>query len=356
MKIYTYRDPFNLKSEEFWKEISQYPNLCVSQTLVLGLTQNPKRNYVRSDYNYIYTIDKLIDQLYGSWTDDPPNDIKQFISYSNEINQIEDPNIRNTFQFNRSSVVQSIRMLIELGISPEEIPNLEQDSMNIFRTIYSNLSKEDCWNVLNKIKVDKSVLKKAFEDLLEEEIDELKKNNPQDKNLQDLCKIKEDPESIKMDKIVIHGVHKFTPMITRFINDLRSAGVEIIFIINYIDEFERIYETWREVYRWTGLEIPKSSRTGISKNNLGEAIACLLEGEIKNYYKEHIEFIKFDNISSFCDYISEVYSEVDTSKLRKNDKRSRIFNMRQQFYIVNTEEVNNILKQYHPEQFGNRHF
>ena len=39
------------------------------------------------------------------------NDIKQFISYSNEINQIEDPNIRNTFQFNRSSVVQSIRML-----------------------------------------------------------------------------------------------------------------------------------------------------------------------------------------------------------------------------------------------------
>ena len=30
--------------------------------------------------------------------------------------------------------------------------------------------------------------------------------------------------------------------------------------------------------------------------------------------------------------------------------------MRQQFYIVNTEEVNNILKQYHPEQFGNRHF
>ena len=356
MKIYTYRDPFNLKSEEFWDEISKYPNLCVSQTLVLGLTQNPKRNFVRSDYNYIYTIEKLIDQIYGQWTDNPPNDIKQFVSYSNEVDEIEDSNLRDTFRFNRSSVVQSIRMLIELGIPPEEIPNSAHDSFNVFRNIYSRLLDEDCWDMLDKIKVDKHILKKAFEELLAEEIKELKKYNPQDKNLQTLCKIKDNSETISMDKIVIHGVHKFTPMITRLINDLRSAGVEIIFIINYMDEFERIYDTWREVYSWTGLEIPKSSQTTISKNNLGESIACLLEGKIKNFYRDDIDFIKFDNISSFCDYISEVYSEVDAEKLPKGNKRARLFNMRQQFYIVNTEEVNNILKQYHPEQFGNRHF
>ena len=37
IKIYTYQDPYRLNAEPFWKEITNCPYFCVSQTLVNGL-------------------------------------------------------------------------------------------------------------------------------------------------------------------------------------------------------------------------------------------------------------------------------------------------------------------------------
>lgn len=358
MKIYAYKNPFNLKEEKFWDEISKHPNLCVSQTLVMGLTnEGSDKKYARKDYNYIYTIDSLIKEVYEAWIDNPHNSIKQFVSCSKEIDKIKDLNLRKSFKFNKRSVFDALRMLIELEIKPDEIPDGRDMALNQFKIIYSNLIEgEEAWKALEDIEVDERLIKFSLDRLMKKEIDDMPKGGKFDNWKAELETIRDlvSKNYQKVEKIIIHGVHKFTPMIIRLINDLKNEGIEIVFVINYIPEFEKVYETWREVYKWTGLDFHVGEGEVYRWGNLGESIALLLEGKISEFKKHEVEFIKFDNLSSFCDYVSDVYMEV--SDLESKTKRTRIAKMRQQFYATNMEEINNLLKQYHPEQFGNKHF
>ena len=355
MKIYTYKDPFKLKDEVYWDEISSCPNLCVSQTLVMGLSQNPKYGYIRSNYDYIYTIDSLIKVMYEDWSNNPTKNIKQFISCSKRIAKIKDKELRQTFSFNKADVVEAIRMLVELDIRPEEINFGEDKSLRTFKDIYSDLIKEEEWNIdSNKIES----IEEALKSLLIKEIEEANKIPNNSKMISQLEHINElmRDKDYSVEKIVIHGVHKFKPMIMRLIKDLKE--IEIIFLINYIPEFERMYETWRKVYFWTGEKFTETDSKIYKKNNIGEAMALLLEGEIINFDQYNLDFLKFDNLSTFCDYVSDVYDDVSNynNDSSQRSRRTAIFKMKEQFYATNMEDVNNILKQYHPQQFGNKHF
>ncbi len=195
--------------------------------------------------------------------------------------------------------------------------------------------------------------------MLKEEIRN-RQNNPNEMETVEYLKKYEKFEGT-IEKIVIHGVHRFEPMIIRLIRDLENLGIEIIFLINYIPEFEKIYETWRKVYLWTNIDFTFGKGYLIQpKGNLGEAIGMLLEGQIIKYSLDNVKCVKFHNITSFCDYISNIYIEA-VEQLKKEGKKEtiksqRINKMKEQFYAVDNRLSNNILKQYHPEQFGNRHF
>lgn len=357
MKIYTYSNPFKLKEEKYWDEISSAPNLCVSQTLVQGLTSPGRNNYKREDYGYIYTIKDFNEILYRDWLDNPENDIKQFVDLSKEINQIENKNLRNTFKFNQSDVYNAIRLLIELDIKPNEMKKGHSLEMDIFIDIYDRLYGIDSWNILNNIKVDRDRIKNGFTELLNKEIGDIEDiydNVIPTKTLNYLLRYKDNTEPI--DKIIIHGVHRFEPIITRLVKDLNNVGIEVVFLINYMPEMERIYETWRRVYLWTGVDFIHGEDWGCEiDENLGTAIGALLEGEIIDYRSDNIKCIKFNNPTSFSDYVSRVYADaiVGMEGASKNQKLNR---MMEQFYAIDNTLVNDILKQYYPEQFGNRHF
>ncbi len=354
MKIYTYSDPFKLKEEEYWEEISSVPNLCVSQTLVQGLTTPGKNKYQREDYGFIYTIKDFNESLYKEWFKNPENDIEQFLDLSKKIAKIKDENLRNTFKFNQRDVYNAIRLLIELNIKPEEIKKGYSLEIDEFINIYEKLYITRSWSVLNNLKIDKKKIKDSFIELLDNEIDKMGETVNGKDTANYLRHYKNNIGTI--NKIVIHGVHRFESMIIRLINDLDSLGIEVVFLINYIPEFERVYETWRRVYLWTGTELIHSKNHYTNnKENLGEAIGFLLEGEFIDYSADNIECIKFYNPTSFSDYVSNIYAETINEEKEFN-KSHRINKMREQFYAVDNKLVNDILKQYYPEQFGNRHF
>lgn len=215
MKIYTYSDPFKLKAEDYWEEISGSPNLCVSQTLVQGLTTPGKNKYKREDYGFIYTIKDFNEVLYKEWLKNPENDIEQFLHLSKEIESIKNENLRNTFKFNQRDVYSSIKLLIELGIEPHEIRGDYSLEIDEFIKIYSKLYDTDSWSRLNNIKVGKEEIRASFNKLIEKEISKLIKKGAPDmgksmgslNTIRYLKKYKNDFNSI--DKIVIHGVHRF---------------------------------------------------------------------------------------------------------------------------------------------------
>lgn len=354
MKIYTYSNPFKLKEEEYWEEISSVPNLCVSQTLVQGLTTSGRNGYCREDYGFIYTIKKFNESLYKEWLKNPENDIEQFVELSKEIAKVKDENLKSTFKFNQYDVYNAIRLLIELNIKPEEIRRGYSPEIDEFINIYEKLNTTDSWSVLNNLKIDEEKIRDSFIKLLDDEIEDREKELDIKNTVNHLRSYKNNIGTI--NKIVIHGVHRFEPMIIRLIKDLENKGIEVIFIINYIPEFERVYETWRRVYLWTGIDFIHGNNDRISnKENLGEAMGFLLEGEFIDYNSDNIQCIKFYNPTSFSDYVSNIYLEITYNEKEFNKSR-RINNMREQFYAVDNKLVNDILKQYYPEQFGNRHF
>ena len=207
MKIYTYSNPFKLKEEEYWAEISNAPNLCVSQTLVQGLTTSGRNKYCREDYGFIYTIKDFNEKLYKDWLKNPENDIEQFLNLSKEIAKIENVNLKNTFKFNQRDLYNAIRLLIELNIKPWEIKRGYSLEIDEFINIYEKLYSTDSWSVLNNLKIDERKIKDSFIDLLSEEIKDREKETRIENTVNHLKNYKKNIGVI--DKIVIHGVHRF---------------------------------------------------------------------------------------------------------------------------------------------------
>ena len=139
---------------------------------------------------------------------------------------------------------------------------------------------------------------------------------------------------------------------------MELIGIEIIFLIQYEENFKDIYSTWKNVYKWTGLEFQKNE---ISNNRyhkiVGQNYANLLLGKVDEITESNTECIKFDNLTEFANYVADIYNEAKNSIKTEHRRKNRILaKMSEQFYSVNGEEVNKILSTYFPEQFGEKHF
>ena len=67
--------------------------------------------------------------------------------------------------------------------------------------------------------------------------------------------------------------------------------------------------------------------------------------------------IEFDNITEFSAYVARIYEDAVEKYTKENKDKggSALLYMTEQFYAANNS-VNDILKVYFPEQFGERHF
>ena len=382
MKIITYKSPYQLNELECWTDIKRYPHLCVSQTLVEGL----KAYYGRDSFSLICTIDTYLKHFYNKWHGNNENTLFQFIHLSNEINKIKNDKLRNSFIHNKNDILQSIRFIIECGIKPSDIVDVEGLTAEQQQLIelYENVFQFDCFQTLfhqNDRELDglyscaKEILMKECErkveashrNTLEEATlfqfqneDGDKESDRDLKYLHDLLtKLSDHIDTIPFDKVFIHGVHQFTPMIYKFVDKLQALGVEVIFIFNYCEEFRLIYKTWDEVYKWTRRDFDQyGNLKSVIPRTLGENIGLVFEGQLKDVKRSSEILYKFNNLTSFTDYVSPIYEEakksVPSSKIASN--LNVIARMKEQFYAVDGSEINSLLKVYFPEHFGGRHF
>lgn len=393
-KIYTYANPFKLTEAHFWEEIKDCPHFCSSQTLVEGL----KKIYGRDLVPFIVTVEGVLKGIYPRWHQDVELQINQYVLLGNAIDDLNvEDNLKKALRFNKYDLLQSIRFLQEMGIAPED---LEADKLvteqRCLVELYQQLLLEyEEYFALDE-KLELPELRYLLWGFLETEIDDQEKRIAKskktilamedsgnlgisytkekrrlDKQLK-LCEWMEElqekwtqplsdvNEDIK--KIVIHGIHRFTPMIVRLIQDLNAQGVEIIFLHNYESNFPKLYETWNAVYSWTGVASQPDRVTPhylpsdfqLQQIPLGQTIGNFLEGKFEFYDFSKLEFYEFDNNTSLANYVATAFEPTITVK----DGRDHysVGQMKEQFYASNNKAVNEILKVYFPEQFGDRHF
>ena len=410
MRIIGYNDPRKLNELKEWNELKEYHHFCISQTLVQGLS----REYGRNEFKVLTTIDKLIKKFYREWSNNPENDVNHFLDIRRYIEMIEDNKLRKAFIENRMEVYNSIRFLLECDITSSELKKegLSKEKIEFIK-IYEKIEKNPNWVEIKEL--DSKTMYSLKESIKEIIIDEIENETVNKRgNIKDelstivdevgkefhlltdeskseyidelistldkkILKIKNERGKIykrlraklelykevlidfdekTINKVIFHGVHQFTPIMLKLINYLEKNNIEVIFLINYDENFNRLYSTWDNVYKWTNCKIEKY-RVNYKYDSLKIAknYAAIIEGDFEKLEEYNSVVInKFDNYTEMSNYVSKVYSKARETLKGEFNGTSVLANMTEQFYSVDGTNINDILRVYFPEQFEQKHF
>jgi len=162
------------------------------------------------------------------------------------------------------------------------------------------------------------------------------------------------PKTENIKSVVLHGVHQFTPKILAFIKLLQKNNIEPIFLMNYNIAYRNVYQTWETVYSFTGHDFTVAKKDDVFDGRLvGECIGNILEGRRTGDVRLDTTITRYSNKTEFTDNIAEIYKSAEKKSSIPSEVLSR---MEEQFYGVQSDPINEILKFYFPNQFGDRHF
>jgi len=350
IKIYEYSNPYELKREAYWNEIKDCPHFCVSQTMVNGLEDVYHELWEKQN---LTTINILVNALYSDWGKTNTR-IRQLMEVDSAIHNLKKQGnaeiLVKSLEYNAKSIVSAIRVFKELNILAENIIS-------------------DC------ITVDQKVLVEIYKSILQRNKSAFEFKRVYDEHQIQCCiesAIKEkhkniDVSTLNTDTIVIHGVHQFSPAILCAIEDI-SAYKNVILLFNYQEQYRAIYQTWVNVYSLFNTTIGKSTVSQFTpaslmvdcypSNVLADSIGNLANGNFKSIDKvsDKLEVIEFANMTEFAGYCTRIFEEASSLKRRdKPNKIPTITYMKEQMYST-SGRVNEILRSYFPEQFGERHF
>ena len=358
LSIYTYSNPYEINNEPFWDSIKNCAHFCVSQTMVNGLSA------VYSELNdgQLATVEELVEALYPNWFDTKTY-IEQYTILTNTLDTVT-PNIepdrwkkiKQSLRFNKSSLLDSIRLMAEMGLSLKnlKIKKITEEQLYLVAAYKA---------ILNGENAKKFTLRRNFSD---KEIDQAVKTALVAKDVR-RGKEAKSVEKIDCNTVVIHGIHQFTPTILSMIEEVAKYK-RVVLLFNYQQQYKEIYQTWLDVYSCFDLNIksqfnnefiPSTLLQASYKGNvLADQIGKLADGTLteKSRVLNDISVIEFNNITEFSAYVAQIFEDASRKYHEdENKKGSALSYMREQFYSANNS-VNDILKVYFPEQFGERHF
>lgn len=347
--IYTYSNPYEIDKELYWDSIKNCPHFCVSQTMANGIMGT----YTDMTAGKVSTVENLVKGLFSYWESSECK-IKQYADIDWAIGELDilenAEKVRQSLRFNRKGLSNSLRILFELDMSLDDMRiDLMSEEQKYLVQLYRLIQKSE--------RVNDFGLKRKFS---KEEIDEAIKQG------MFLEREKADLSSVDIDSIVIHGVHQFSPMILQTL-EIVAKYKRVVLLFNYQQQYKNVYQTWIDVY--SSFDLPIKSQfinefkpnplllNSYEGNLLADRMANLIEGRPEDNDSEApFEIMEFDNNTEFASYVAKVFE--DAMKSQKKDqhgKRSTLYYMKEQFYAANNS-VNNILKIYYPDQFGERHF
>lgn len=395
IRVCTYPDPFTInKNKELWDTMTRYPQFCASQTLVQGMG----RYYKKDSFYFIQTAQTLIDNIYGDWTKNFDSDISIYLAVSNYIKTITNAALRSSLKNNISDIVKSIKLLIimraDKALFDDKTLSFEQkEVLKIYDKIVSSELGHyfDKYDKLNRNDIDKVLLKCLLDDINNyierEELISVKPAKTLDEACQHLERLKVvykeklsgsnffsaieenanykdkieevnhyiqlTKDKLNSDTIVFHGIHKITPIMYFLFKTLDRLGINVVFVINYMKNYPIICNTWDKVYAWTKCKFEYVEDLISMYNSIGRSFGDLFEGKVNNGNGQNIVVNKYSNLTQFTDEISTIYNN---AKINSKKSAAVLSNMKIQYYAIDSEDSNKILKIYYPEQFGSKHF
>ncbi|MBE5958727.1 MAG: hypothetical protein E7254_07700 [Lachnospiraceae bacterium] len=350
--IYTYSNPYKIKYEPYWAMIKNCFHLCVSQTLVNGLCDQYHKSFYKGK---LVTITRFINRLYKDWESDAIaisqraaiDNIIEYLDFNEVVNDVKTEDIINSLKRNRGYIVDSIRIMFELGMDPD---NIKKDELTYEQrcvvAIYEEILKKENKHFILKDNFTNDEIDNAIEQTVKDAVEE--------KNINKISEIKK-------DTVVVHGIHQFSPIILRTIEVL-SKYKNVIILFNYQPDYKNVYQTWLDVYNWFESKINISAQNFHNDSQeheggiIADNIASVISGSTSSVdFSNKISVLKFDNQTEFAGYIAKRFENAQIERKNHNYEHPTLFYMEEQIYSANSS-VNDLLRIYFPEQFGERDF
>lgn len=322
-QIYTYTDIQKLGQAQFWNELKKYPQITVSADLrkcLKGTVLHDKVKGLFADDASVLVGDfrQLLEVALPNWTDDETK-FREMIVLSQYLREElavygENPDMRHWLvgcRRNKEMLLSSIILLEEAGVAPDDIK--PDGDCNIQLLI-------DVWKILKK--------KDFTIEHFHKHLAELEHRGTWNTVFNRIL------GKTDIDTIVFHGFYYFTPLQERIMRLLEKVGVRLIFLFCYDAGYPYANEIWTRTYSEEN-GYPSQNLWHMEKRQGAETCGEIFEGR-KAVLENKVEIKEYASVVEFIYGIK--HAKEDGYLL----------------YTPNPAVVNGLLKDFYPDEYGER--
>ena len=322
-QIYTYLDLRSMGTAPFWREIRRFPQITVTADLRKSLKGSWEQDKVEGIFKQDAVVQacefrKLSEVLLPHWTDDETKFHETIVLAQFIRGQIakfgDDPDIRHWLvgcRRNLGMFLSAIILLEEAAIAPEDLRADGDRNTELFLAAWKYLKKND-----------------PAIDGFHKRMEELTKRSAWNPIFQKLF------GRTDMDTLVFHGFYDFTPLQERIMRLMEQAGIRLIFLFAYDEKYLYANEIWRKTYSADN-GYPEIKDWHMERSSRKEPAGEIFEGR-KASFTNKLEIKEFASVMEFVHGI-------------KRAKEQGYF-----VYSANANTANEILKDFYPEEYGDR--
>lgn len=323
--VYTYTDLRRLNTSRNFQSLMRYPQITVSSDLRKCLVGNQEIDRVKgliSDEKFrvteFHSFSKAIDE---EWSSDQSK-FHEMIFLSEFMRKKLDAAVNNKKKQswlvgcmrNLDSMLSSILLLEQARVKPEDLNPDGDRNLELFTEAWKALSEEDQAILQFRRKMETLTSKEAWKPIFQKAflLDSLQ----------------------GIDTLVFHGFYYITPYQEQIMHLLEQAGFRLVFLIPYDVRYPYVYEIWDETYSAERGFDPKT-KWQIEKSFAEDPYGEIFEGRPAKIQNQ-LEIKEYASIMEFVNDVRHI--------------RKKGFTI----YSADNHSVNRILKEYFPEEYGER--
>lgn len=322
-EIYTYVDLKQLGKSPYWNQIKNFPQITVTSDLRKSLKGSELHDKVEGIFKndsfvQVCEMRRLSDEVFPKWTEDEVkfHEVVVLSKYiRDQIAKCGDDITTKRWlvgcRRNLGMILSSIILLEEAGI---DIGDIHADGDRNIEFLLS------AWEYLRK---NNPTINRFHNRVIE-----LEKRSTWDPIFYKLF------GKSNIQTIVFHGFYYFTPIQERILCLLEKVGIKLIFLFCYNEKYPYANEIWRRTYA-TENGYPKISDWHMVKKDDKESYGEIFEGrraEISN----KLEIKEYATVMEFVHGLKHVSEQ-------------GYF-----IYSANSNTANEILRDFYPEEYGDR--
>lgn len=368
IKIINYNDINKLDKHKEYDLIKKSLHICAAASTTRGMYNRYGKDFKMP----ILSIGDITSSIVGDW-DDSVVKLGQYTSITRYIKELNEqlkshPEYKTKYERllkgmrrNQKEIQNAIRSLVECNIFPHEFEPVTEEE-KIFLALWSNMEsnqndksiyafRNEIFENFNKIEEFKYKFIDAICSAIDKQLRVLDKGNKNSK-ICDMLKqnkkqIKEEEIKVKDLTFVLHGFYYIRPIQDRVIELMQKIGIELIFLNWYDEKYSEVFKIWGKTFdeRWGY----PNSKEWINDSNKDDYRWCdlfadIYEGEVNQKDLNKIKEGKMPQLKCYDNSIEFI-----------NDYKNPN-NMNDNYYSPESHKMDDILKDYFPEKFKNRHF